>query len=188
MVWRVAVVPGRLDQKPPGVGVAGARDVPAVLRLPGGASARRHPQPRHQLACVGEPGEVSDLGDQPQGGQRRDPAEAPSTRTWSAHRPSLARAVRLRGLPSALSVDLPRELELGVVEIRQTYVCPRQTESFGHAGAGESGQGQWGSVGLGRAVIVCLSSSPSKIRRRFVCEGFGRSHVSVRETELLRAA
>lgn len=115
------------------------------------------------------------------------PRKRTSTRTWSAHRPSLARAVRLRGLPSALSVDLPRELELGVVEIRQTYVCPRQTESFGHAGAGESGQGQWGSVGLGRAVIVCLSSSPSKIRRRFVCEGFGRSHVSVRETELLRA-
>ena len=55
--------------------VPGERDVPAVLLITGGVLRRSDPQPRGELPRVREPGEVADLGDQPERGDRRDPAE-----------------------------------------------------------------------------------------------------------------
>ena len=49
--------------------------MPAVLLIAGGVLARGDPQPGRELPRVREPGEVADLGDQPERGQRRDPTE-----------------------------------------------------------------------------------------------------------------
>ena len=68
-------MPSGLDQQPAGVLVPGQGDVPAVLLIAGGVLAGGDPEPRRELARVREPGEVADLGDQPERGDRRDPAE-----------------------------------------------------------------------------------------------------------------
>ena len=71
----MAVVPGGLDQQPAGVFVPGQGDVPAVLLVAGGVLRRDDPEPCGQLPRVREPGEVADLGDQPERGDRRDPTK-----------------------------------------------------------------------------------------------------------------
>ena len=71
----MAVVPGRLDEQPSGVAVAGFRDVAAVVLVPGGVLARGQAEVAHQLARVAEAAEVTDLGEQAQRGAGGDAAE-----------------------------------------------------------------------------------------------------------------
>ena len=73
--WSVAVVPACFDQQPPGVAVPGQGDVPAVLLIAGGGLAGGDPEPGRELPRMREAGEVADLGDQPERGDGRDPAE-----------------------------------------------------------------------------------------------------------------
>ena len=71
----VAVVPGSFGEQPSGVAVAALGDVPAMLLIAAGVLAGGDPQPRRKLSGVREAGEVADLGDQTERGQRRDPTE-----------------------------------------------------------------------------------------------------------------
>jgi len=71
----VAVVPGSFGQQAAGVAVAALGDMPAMLLIAGGVLAGSDPQPGRELTRVREAREVADLGDQPQRGQRRDPAK-----------------------------------------------------------------------------------------------------------------
>jgi hypothetical protein len=71
----VLVVPGQLDQQPAGASVPGLGEVAAVLLETGGVLGRGQPEVAHQLARGGEPAEVANLGEQPERGAGRDPAE-----------------------------------------------------------------------------------------------------------------
>jgi hypothetical protein len=77
---RAAVVPGGLDQQPPGVAGAGLGDRSLLACLPGAAFGGDEPQVAHQLAGALEAGEVADLGAQPDRRQRVDAAQAAQPR------------------------------------------------------------------------------------------------------------
>jgi hypothetical protein len=79
-------VPGGFGEQPAGVSVAALGDVPAVLLIAGGILAGGDPKPRRELPAVGEPGEVADLGDQPERGQRPDPPERAELGDLAPHR------------------------------------------------------------------------------------------------------
>ena len=94
--------------------VAGLGDVPAMLLIAGGVLAGSDPEPGRELARVREAREVADLGDQPERGQGRDPAEA-------------GQGLDLAGPPAAASELLEagvqrRELALDAVEVHQHLI------------------------------------------------------------------
>ena len=103
--WWVAVVPGGFGQQPAGVAVAGLGDVPAVLLIAGGVLARGDPEPGRELPRVREAAEVADLGDQPQRGQRRDPAERAELVDLPAPRLALGDLLKLGVQRGELAVD-----------------------------------------------------------------------------------
>src|SRR5205809_660122 len=72
----VPIVPGGLDQDPPGVTVAGFGQRSAALRLARGVLARHEPEVGHEFARPAEALEVHYLGQQDDRRQRVDPAEA----------------------------------------------------------------------------------------------------------------
>ena len=77
---RLAVVPGRLDQQPAGVGVPGLGDRPLGAFRTRGALGGHQPQVGAD-AAAGEPLPVTDLDREREAGQRGD---APQTRQPSA--------------------------------------------------------------------------------------------------------
>jgi len=58
-------------------------------------------------------------------------------------------AVGLGRPPVALPVDLPSERDLGIVELVQTDVGPREPAQLGEARAGQRGEREQSAVGLG---------------------------------------
>src|SRR5437667_8742860 len=100
----VPIVPGGLDQDPPGVTVAGFGQRSAALRLARGVLAWHEPEVGHEFARPAEALEVHDLGQQDDRRQRVDPAEAAE--------PALGRAIRRgggKGLEFFVEFRLPRQ-------------------------------------------------------------------------------
>ena len=92
------------------------------------------------------------------------------------------RTVRLRGPALAFAIDLPRELDLRVVEVLQANIRPgdrEQPETRAPVRAARVNRVRHGSAA---AATVCSSSAPSKIRRRLDCDGLGRSDENIRDT------
>src|SRR5436309_14603619 len=83
----VPIVPGGLDQDPPGVTVAGFGQRSAALRLARGVLARHEPEVGHEFARPAEALEVHHLGQEDDRRQRVDPAEA----SEPAHRLAIGR-------------------------------------------------------------------------------------------------
>src|SRR5215216_6122748 len=83
---RVLVVPGRFDEQPAGVAVAGLGDVAAVLLVARRVLRWGQAEVAHQLARMSEAAEVADLGEQPERGSEPDAAEraepADRVRPW----------------------------------------------------------------------------------------------------------
>jgi hypothetical protein len=71
-----ARVPRRLDQQPAGVRRAGLGDRALPARVARGALGGHEPDEAHELFGRPKAGEVADLADQPDGGQRVDAAQA----------------------------------------------------------------------------------------------------------------
>src|SRR5450756_1092477 len=92
------LVVGRLDQQPAGVVVAGLGDRALPASLTRGGLRGNQAQVGHERGRSLETGEVADLGDKPDGGQRVDAAQAAQARD------QLAEAV-----VSGPLVDLPLE-------------------------------------------------------------------------------
>jgi hypothetical protein len=75
--WLVAVVVGSLDRQPACVRWPGFGDRSLPSAGVGGVLAGHDPEEPGQQAGLGEPLEAADVGADPGGGQRVDPAEAP---------------------------------------------------------------------------------------------------------------
>ena len=88
-------------------------------------------------------------------------------------------AIGLGRPPIAVPVDLPREGDVGVVEVFEVYVRPREPAELRHAGAGERGDGEQRAVGLGGGGERLLDLFRVKMGRRVASETFGRSEDSI---------
>ena len=76
----LAVVPAGLDQQPAGVPGSGLGDRALSATLTGAVLRGHQPDVAHQLPGALKPREVADLGAQPGGGERVDPAQAAQPR------------------------------------------------------------------------------------------------------------
>ena len=83
-----------------------------MLLITGGVLRRNDPQPRRELPRVREPGEVADLGDQSERGDRRDPTEPGQKLHLGA--PPLAAGDLRQSLPEDDVVPLGAVLPLAV--------------------------------------------------------------------------
>jgi hypothetical protein len=108
-----------------------------------------NPQRSHHVA----------LPERPTGSRREDvilatgvprpalvPGEHRRKLAWDRHRPR--RAVGLGRLPIPLTIDLPADLDLGIVEVRDPHVSPGEAEQLRQARTCQGGDGEQGPVGL----------------------------------------
>jgi hypothetical protein len=107
----------------------GSRDVPLAERPPGACA-------EHKVARHGE--------------ARSDLVLRKHESQLSRDRHRACRSVRLRRLSIAVTVDLIAKLELGLIEIVKSHVCPGQREQFREAGTGQSRDREQCSVRLPR--------------------------------------
>ena len=87
-----------------------------------------------------------------------------------------------------MAVDLPREFDLGVVDVFQTHVGPGQPEKLGHPSAGERGQSEQRPPRLVGCGDRLLELSAFEDPRRLDCPGFGRSEDSISDTGLFQTS
>ena len=141
-----------------------AADVPLAQ---GTTSARRE----HEVIRLREPGRqlVTDKH------QRELPRDRDRPR----------RSIRLRRTSLPVAVHLPREFDLGVIDVFQADVGPCEPRSSDTRAPVSAARVNSVRHGSSAAAIVCSSSAPSKMRRRLDCAGFGRSEDSIKDTGLL---